>query len=37
MHLRTANTWAEASSGSWFRYLDDLLVIEEDDRVDTQP
>jgi hypothetical protein len=23
MHLGTANTWAEASSGSWFRYLDD--------------
>jgi hypothetical protein len=25
MHLNTANTWAEASSGSWSRYLDDLL------------
>jgi GrpB protein len=37
MHLGTANTWAEASSGSWSRYLDDPLVIEEDDRVDTQP
>jgi hypothetical protein len=37
VHLSTANIWAEASSGSWFRYLDDLLVIEEDDRVDTQP
>jgi len=25
MHLGTANAWAEASSGSWSRYLDDLL------------
>jgi len=37
MHLGTANTWAEASSGSWSRYLDDLLDDEEDDRIDTQP
>jgi hypothetical protein len=25
MHINTANAWAEASSGSWSRYLDDLL------------
>jgi hypothetical protein len=25
MHPNTANTWAEASSSSWARYLDDLL------------
>jgi hypothetical protein len=25
MHPNTANAWAEASSGSWSRYLDDLL------------
>jgi hypothetical protein len=30
MHLTTANAWAEASSGSWSRYLDDLLDDEDD-------
>ncbi len=30
MHLGTANAWAEASSGSWSRYLDDLLDDQDD-------
>jgi hypothetical protein len=30
MHLGTANTWAEASSGSWSHYLDDLLDDHDD-------
>jgi len=30
MRLGTANAWAEASSGSWSRYLDDLLDDEDD-------
>jgi hypothetical protein len=30
MHINTANAWAEASSGSWSRYLDDLLDDEDD-------
>jgi hypothetical protein len=30
MHPNTANAWAEASSGSWARYLDDLLDDEDD-------
>jgi hypothetical protein len=31
MRLGTANAWAEASSGSWSRYLDDLLDDHDDD------
>jgi hypothetical protein len=31
MRLGTANAWAEASSGSWSRYLDDLLDDEDDE------
>jgi hypothetical protein len=34
MRLGTANAWAEASSGSWSRYLDDLLD-DQDDTDDT--
>jgi len=30
MRLGTANAWAEASSGSWSRYLDDLLDDHDD-------
>ena len=30
MHPNTANAWAEASSGSWSRYLDDLLDDQDD-------
>jgi hypothetical protein len=30
MHINTANAWAEASSGSWSRYLDDLLDDQDD-------
>ena len=40
MHLNTANTWAEASSGSWARYLTDLLDDHDDhdsDAPDTNP
>jgi hypothetical protein len=36
MHLGTANTWAEASSGSWSRYLDDLLDDEDHPPSNTQ-
>ncbi len=34
MPLGTANTWAEASSGSWARYLDDLLDDDPTDHPD---
>ena len=37
MHLGTANTWAEASSGSWARYLDDLLDDHDDHDPQEQP
>jgi hypothetical protein len=30
MRLGTANAWAETSSGTWSRYLDDLLDDEDD-------
>jgi hypothetical protein len=36
MHPNTANTWAEASSGSWARYLDDLLDDHDDGATDYQ-
>jgi len=36
MHLGTANAWAEASSGSWSRYLDDLLDDEDHPPSNTQ-
>jgi hypothetical protein len=31
LHPNTANAWAEASSGSWSRYLDDLLDDHDDE------